>query len=676
MGNKFLLQILLFALLILVVFRSWFLPGLITGGDLWYFFPSMYDNHLVYSYAWLFFAGNGFGAPSFLYQAIELFFGIIFFFGKPFGIPWEILERVFILFPFLITGTVFPCLFFKKSFPKNSFFLFSSLIFLLNTYALMLVSGGLVIIGIAYSFIPLVFLLVTHISEDSKDGKIKTLLPRSIILGLVLGVQAVIDVRVSYMTLFGIGIVVIFNLLLDRNLRSFIKFFIFSLLVPLVLEILLNAFWIIPMALAGSTPLGQLGNAFNSAEAVRFFSFAKLENTISLLHPNWPENIFGKVYFQRPEFMVLPMLAFASLLFVKKENKKIILPTVCIALFAIFLSKGTSDPFGDVYLFIFNKVPGFTLFRDPTKWYTLIAFAFSILIPFTLFEVSRKIKKWGFLVPFLFILYFCYIISPAILGELSGTLHGSSLPDDYKTFESFLSSQSGFSRVLWIPVESRFSYFTSLHPAVSGDLYFNTSTPSAMASALRKNDVIKKIAESSIAYIAIPSDSRGEIYLKDRKYNVRIYNDLVNKIQKEKNIPEVGETSGIKVFRVPNSKDHFWSNNNDLSLSYKVNNSTDYKLEIKNAKPGDRIIFTDSYNSAWYAKRLNPAGNINSKVNNMIQSTPYNASLNGFILREGGDYDLEIFYMFQKRVEVGMIISLLSLTFTLIAIGYTFQKNK
>jgi len=72
-------------------------------------------------------------------------------------------------------------------------------------------------------------------------------------------------------------------------------------------------------------------------------TYSKFENTISLLQPNWPENIFGKAYFMRPEFLILPMLAFSALLFIhkaQKEKRELIVFFVIIGLLGAFLAKG------------------------------------------------------------------------------------------------------------------------------------------------------------------------------------------------------------------------------------------------------------------------------------------------------------------------------------------------
>lgn len=539
-----------FFILIFLGFKAWFLPGVITGGDLWYFSPSMYGNHSLIPFSWVFFAGNGFGGPSVLFSAVNFVFAVPFFFGKHVGVSWDILERFFILFPFLILAGAAPAIFTKKIFPKNTLFFISSLIFLFNTYILMLVSGGLVVIGIAYSLIPLTFLLFIKILSSEKN---KLFLFYSLTLGLVLGIQSILDMRVTYVTFSGLLTFLLVDSLLEKRVLKSLKLFLFGIIVPAFTSILINAFWIIPAILTGSNSFKSLGDAYTSTASVKFFSFATFENSISLLHPNWPENIFGKIYFQRPEFLLLPIIAFGSLFFVKKENKKIILPLTAVSLLGSFLAKGANEPFGAVYLFLFEKIPGFLLFRDPTKWYMLVAVSFAILIPFTLFELYKKIGRFGFIAPLAFTFYFIFLINPLFLGKLPGTFQTSGVPKEYISFEHYLSLQQSFSRTLWIPNPSRFSYFSPNHPEVSGDLYFKKNNPLDMIKGLSINS-LTLLGNKGVRYIIIPSDTRGEIFIKDRKYSEKEYKDSVVFISKNKNLKEIKGFGRLKIY-----ENYFWN---------------------------------------------------------------------------------------------------------------------
>lgn len=139
----------IFVLILIKVFFVWFVPGLITGGDLWYFFPSMYSNHSFLPSSSLFFVNNSFGGSSMLFQAANFVMAIPLLIGKLSSLPWDLLERIFILFPCLIITPLSMIYFVRKIFPENNLYILSAVILTLNTYILMLVSGGLVVLGIA-----------------------------------------------------------------------------------------------------------------------------------------------------------------------------------------------------------------------------------------------------------------------------------------------------------------------------------------------------------------------------------------------------------------------------------------------------------------------------------------------------------------------------------------------
>lgn len=272
-------------------------------------------------------------------------------------------------------------------------------------------------------------------------------LKRSLLLGILFALLIALDIRIAYMMMIGVGIFLLIKFIyelrianggLKEQIRELLFEFVYIILIPSAVAGLLHAFWIVPTLFVHQNPFQQLGAAYSTNEAVKFFSFATFENTVSLLHPNWPENIFGKIYFMRPQFLLLPILAYGALFFVngkrKTENGEIIkqvqndpashelrkgkekrLPRVdtstlamtdenlyviffaLLGLLGAFLAKGANDPFGGIYLWLFGHVPGFVMFRDPTKWYLLIAISYSMLVPYTVSKIydwlSQKFKN-------------------------------------------------------------------------------------------------------------------------------------------------------------------------------------------------------------------------------------------------------------------------------------------
>ena len=120
----------------------------------------------------------------------------------------------------------------------------------------------------------------------------------------------------------------------------------------------------------------------------------------------------------------------------------------------------------------------------------------------------------------------------------------------------------------------------------------------------------------------------------------------------------------IQVFEIPFSKDHFWSFNKNLKTSYEFINPTRYRLNIKNAGINDRIVFAEGFDQSWIAK--NP--------NLHISSSEFN-KLNSFILPKAGNYILEIYYEPQKWVNVGLVISSLTLISLILFFARCYKKR-
>lgn len=371
---------------ILIVFNSYLTPGLITAGDLWHFFNSMYPERDLPLNAWDQFSSNGFGAFSGPYLWVHLNFGIPITVLGTLGLSWSWIERLAYFLPFLLLATLSPMLLARELFPKNNLYPVSGLLYILNTYILMIVGGGQIAgIGMAYALLPLVMLFWIKAIKPERLNIFGTIL-----FSLTLSLQIMYDLRIAYITIVICGTYMLFVFVRKKIVR-----YASTILLTALLVFLLNAYWIVPSILVRQNPFSNLGSEYSSIDAVRFFSFAKLENTMGLLHPNWPTNIFGMTAFFKGSFLILPMIAFASLIRLPKETttKKNILFLALIALLGIFLGKGTQDPLGPIYILLFENVPGFILFRDPTKWIVIVSLAYALLIPYAIREAYIALKN-------------------------------------------------------------------------------------------------------------------------------------------------------------------------------------------------------------------------------------------------------------------------------------------
>jgi hypothetical protein len=674
--RKFTKPFLLF-LLIVVVFHAWFLPGLLSTFDFPYFSPLMMKDSDIIPYTWGYHVGlDGFAGFLSPYSWVFPFiYAPQVIFGNLLGMDWSLITRITYLYPFLILSVISPALLFRFLFPKNNFYLLVILVFLFNTYALMLAQGE-IFLALAYALAPMVLMIFFKIAENRRQT---ISIKYSVVAGLLLSAQIVFDPRIAYAIIFAVGLyavscityyVLCLKLSKERILNTF-YLILYTFVIPLGIATLLHAFWIIPTVLHGGNPVEALGAAHSAAGAVNYLSFAKLENTISLLQPNWPENIFGKVGFMKPEFLVLPVLAFASLLFInnlkEKREKLFILFFAFLGLVGAFLSKGTNDPFGGIYLWLFKYVPGFIMFRDPTKWYLLIALSYSILIPFTTFkfynffasqskfqisnfkfQIKSKNQILNFQNLFLILttLYLILLVRPAVFGHLGGLLKTTSVPQDYVKLEKFLVNQPDYFRTLWFPSKQRFSYYSDVHPEISAQVLFDLYDNKSLLKKLSEKGSEKLLEEASIKYVIVPNDSEGEIFLTDRKYDNKLYLETIKKLKSIKWLKQVSSFGKVIVFETNGSKNHFWSPNQNLKINYEFINPTRYEVNIENARKGDLIVFSESYDKNWMAEG----------ASYKVESLKFNNRFNSFVLPSDGSYGLKVSYALQSYVNVSLII--------------------
>ena len=668
--------IILFAALVLAVFRAWFMPGLISAGDLWPFYKSMYAIRPLSLYAWDWSQGAGMGGFSGALLWIYLDFGIpLTILGKALGLGWESIERIYFMYPFLILSFFSSYLMFKKIFGKSNFSILSAAIFTLNTYSLMLVGGGQFGVVLAYSISPIVLLSFISVIDSARFTKRN--LQLSILSGLAVSLQILLDLRIAYITLVVVLIYWLIRFVINRNVRELSFSFLFTFIIPEIISAFLNAFWILPTLANRQNPIAELGAAYSSLAAVKFFSFAKLENTIGLLHPNWPENIFGKVNFMQPEFLLLPILAFAALFFVKRnqntKEKTYILFFALLGIIGTFLAKGANDPFGAVYLWLFSHFPGFMMFRDPTKWYTLVAISYSMLIPFAIWKIFsrleslRKFQKFQLSKLFLLVVAACllFMIKPAILGQLNGTFKATQIPGEYVRLADFLSAQDSFSRTLWVPTEQRFAFYNSQHPTVPAQDLFSLYNNEQIFQKLKQTNTENSLQELGIKYVIIPYDSQGEIFLSDRKYDGKAYQKLISEMKTIGWLKPVNGFGRIAVFEVPNAQGHFWTTSKTISLDYESVSPVEYVVNVRNAQKGDLVVFAENYDKSWLAK--------NSLF--VVHSSKFENRFNSFILPASGDYRIEVYYSLQNAVYMGEIISGIALIVAVSILGLLFLRK-
>ena len=686
MKNKFIFII--FIAIIVIIYRNWFFSANIIGGDWPYLFQEAINTFSILPPSWSPTHGNGLGGTYLVYALDSYMFFTGWLFSKILYIPWNIVYKVFWFYLFLVLSVLSIKSLFKNFLPSIGFIykVLGIFIYVTNTYVLMMVSGGQMGIALAYSISPLVFVafvkVINNVQNLENSTNIFKSLNSSIIAGLLYAILVMFDFRVAYMVL--IIIIIYLGLNVGGVLKNNKKYLFYSInniiIIPLGLTGLLHSFWLFPVLFVHFNPFEKLGSAYTSVESLRFFSFASFSNTLGLLHPNWPDNIFGKVSFMKPEFLLLPVIAFSSLFFVFNKSKikqlsylrqqKNIIFFCLVALIGVFLAKGANEPFGGFYVWMFKHIPGFIMFRDPTKFYLFIALSYSFLIPFSLYKIlgyfNNKNKLLNTqitnIILFLSIIYLLFLIRPAFLGEVKGTFIKREVPIEYSNLKNQLKNDSGFYRTLWLPRQSRFTYADDIHPAMEASPLFSATNEAQLIAAFNVKNTKNYLADLAVKYVVLPYDPYGEIFIEDRKYSAKKRKYLEDELDKISWLKKINNNK-ITIYQIQEYNDLFFIKGSDR-LSYQVKNPTHYVINV-NIKQPRTLIFSQNYNPYWQAQIENKA----------YQSKQTPVGLNSFSLNKTGNYKIDIYYSAEKYYIIGGVISVITIIIILILLFKLKRKN-
>lgn len=654
-NNFFFLTIIVF--FAVLIFRNIFLLRFLAAGDYTPLNSQVISSFLSSSfYGWNTSLNTGYSVVSFInHSPFNFIIGII----STIIPDYNLLERVVWWLPFFIISIFSILKLFTFIFPRNVYFYLIFPLFLLNTYILMILGGGQVEgIGLAYSLSPYILFKFFQIIEDGEAS-----FKQIVLMGLLLTLEVMFDPRITYVLVILMGIYVLMYTFLFKRFeyKNILKISLGSS----VIVFLLHAFWIIPSLVIHKNPVAQFGQAYTSTAGVKFLSFATFENAMGLLHPNWPENIFGKISFMRPEFLLLPLIFFSILCFVKiskteKRNNFYICYFLLTALLGIFLVKGATDPFGNVYLWMFDHIPGFIMFRDPTKWFLLIILSYTILIPLSIEEISKTFKNKfnflnNFLIQFIFssitLLLFFLLILPS-LESLTGIFAFKSFPSEYSQLNTFLTTDKSFSRVLWIPSKQRYGQASNLHPAISAYDFYHVTSIASVFSYLKQKNALEILSTAGVKYIIIPADPDGELFITDRKYDNTLYANSVTNLSQIHGLEKTAKFNKNVVFQTALHSDHIALLNSTFpsAIAYIQKSPTEYTINVHNITIKDTMIFSESYDSNW----------VLMDGSERVLPHLYQSRFMQFAITKSGSYSLRLIYLPQEVINFSLWISRIS----------------
>lgn len=634
----------------------------IAGGDWRFFFNENIGQFAGIPSAWDSSLNTGVGISSLSTMWITTYLNITALFGN-FGLSWNSITLFFWILPTIIVSTIGSYLLFNEFWQLNKrhLALLSSLIYISNTYILMVFSGGQLGVVFAYSLFPVVLYRFIKVAKIPNYYN-------SVFLGCVLSILILFDPRIAVLLLIPISLYLLLRVKLTKKHAYFLIF------LPLLIVLLSHNYWIVPLLWYRYSSLVP---DILKASSASFFSFAFLENAVSLLHPNWWENIFGKVHFMRPEFLLLPIIALMG--FVGKKfwsNKTAGL--FLLLLISSFFAKGTNEPFGLVYELFYDYVPGFAIFRDSTKFYILIAISYSLLIPSSLNNLEIWLSKFqiignkaNFVVFGLFFILWLALIYPLISLKIGGIFKLHELPQEYISLKEIIIKDDAFYRTLWIPQWQRFGYFSNTNPAIGRGELFASSETESIFHDLKSKGFEDRLRKIGVKYVIVPYDSEKEIFTDQGKYSDSFYKRIVENLKRIPYLSNVGRYGNMQIFKTIEHNERFFSLNKNIKIKYKKINNSFYEVSVLNGMSGAVIFFSESYSPFWVMK----------VDGHTIGSAKGIYNLNTFKLPKSGNSIVSIEFLPQKYVNISFIFSCFFMSMIIIYIFvypikfYGFKKK-
>lgn len=358
----------------------------------------------------------------------------------------------------------------------------SAFFYMVNPIMLGRSLGGSVFFLASYAVLPFVF---AFYFKALKTDKVKY----SLIMGLVLAFAISCSVHILYMIAFVFLLHIFYSIVFRRKILEIAKI-IKMLMISGSTCFAVSFFWLFFLFIRspfGKSQVWPLGQLFYNSTHTSLLNVVRLLGGLNLVQKGFTYGYLsmkGIVLFIIVLVCSLLLLLMVALGWIFRWKDEIVGFLFLTTLASIFLGKGPNAPFGDLFIQIYLRVPGFgTLFRDPSKFLIFVALSYAVLIGVALEEIFKRgvvvidkiesVFEAGFLtlhiskknlfkvVSTLFVTLLIFTYSyPMFLG-FYGNLTPITVPTEYLETSDWLSNQNEEFRTYWVPSLSDYIFSTN-----------------------------------------------------------------------------------------------------------------------------------------------------------------------------------------------------------------------
>lgn len=381
MQKKIISDILPCAILLVItfcVYRSWFVfPNAIyTYGD-WPYFSvgTMEQIRLNYNSLWL--DDYNFGrviqdvsqAPT---------YSLYGWLAKLFGIEFAISEKVVHFYPAAILNSLSPFILYKYLLKDSWGGLAGSLVYAFSTPTLVNNTGHLTL-SVSFGLLPLVLYFAIRSRELNSR--------RDLLIAICLTqVATFYEIRGALLIVLTVVIYYLVSIFLCKCVKTWLNE-IKQLFVYLILFLCFNIYWLTALFFLQST-----SELFILKRSVFGLEFYDLLHAVFIVHPFWVDGkliIFSKSDIS-PWHVIIPAFVTVGIYLSKDNTRKIIF--LIFVILGLLFTKLASRPVAELYVFLFEHLPGFSLYREPSKFFelTILGYAYFVAIFTAHFAKSKS----------------------------------------------------------------------------------------------------------------------------------------------------------------------------------------------------------------------------------------------------------------------------------------------
>jgi len=508
--------------------------------------------------------------------------------------------------------------------PKNLFRVkilsfFGAVIYALSPYVIGLVEPGHFLQLLIYATMPMILLSVDRIVID-RGYEIKNYIFLFILF--FLNASAFSNFGIIYVTII---ILTIYFLTLSLVFKSLIRNIPKYFLIILIL-FLSNIWWLLPFLsnLRSTIALNQASSTLilalklADANASVFNLFYGVGH--GLLYSNLPNNLYDFPLLSFINGLLILFMFYGLLNF--RERAKLI-PLLALILIGIFISKGSNEPFGNLFLYLYDHLPGFQIFRRPVSkfyWVYILSLIPLAMIGLSIF-IEKTHKNWIKLSAY--VVLAISVIYLWVVFTLTPLMKPFNIPIQYYQAEKYLT-QNNVNKILILPgfYGTYPTYDASLNNYYGFDFLnhtwlFSQITPDSTSYSPnlpykdKANEIMSHIRKGSsfcvlaknlgVTHIMVRRDIDLNSQMEDKPENLIKIIDKSGDIYSRKDYFE-NSKNRFTIYTLSKNctqQGMITLDNSSKNVSYDMISPVKFEVKLSNIRGGEVLSLLNNYSSNW-----------------------------------------------------------------------------